>query len=56
MRARQEAIQAYRGRCVWCGCDHPTQLEIDHVDGGQGQGYAHRRDMAARGTTIAYAV
>jgi hypothetical protein len=46
MTAREAAIQAYGGRCVWCGCDDPTQLEIDHIDGGQGQGNAHRRDMA----------
>lgn len=54
MNARAEVIQAYGGRCAWCACDDLTQLEIDHLDGGQGQGNAHRRDMAARGTTIAY--
>jgi hypothetical protein len=54
MTAREEAIQAYGGACVWCGCDDSTQLEIDHLNGGQGQGNAHRRDMAARGTNINY--
>jgi hypothetical protein len=56
MTAREAAIQAYGGTCVWCGCDDPTQLEIDHIDGGQGQGNAHRGDMTARGTTLAYEV
>jgi predicted transcriptional regulator len=51
MNAREQAIQAYGGTCVWCGCDDPTQLEIDHIDGGQGQGNAHRRQI---GTKIEY--
>jgi hypothetical protein len=54
MNARAEAIMRLGGACAWCGCDDPTQLEIDHIDGGHGQGNAHRRNMTARGTTIAY--
>jgi hypothetical protein len=43
MNAREEALEHYGGqppRCAWCG--HTTDLEIDHIDGGQGQGNAHR--------------
>jgi predicted transcriptional regulator len=51
MNARQEALIAYGGKhpsCVWCGCDDPTQLELDHIAGGQGQGNAHRREIKGK--------
>jgi hypothetical protein len=53
---RLQALIAYSGTdpptCRWCGS--PDCLELDHIDGGKGQGTAHRRDMARRGTNINY--
>jgi hypothetical protein len=43
MNARQEAIRRLGGACVWCGCDDPTSLEIDHI--AQGTGNQHRREI-----------
>lgn len=56
MNARQACLRHYSGggepKCLWCGST--KDLEIDHISGGQGQGTAHRRDMASRGTNINY--
>jgi hypothetical protein len=39
---RKKVVAALGGRCVWCqATDKP--MEIDHIEGGQGQGNAHRK-------------
>jgi flagellar capping protein FliD len=46
MKARQAVMQYYGGHCCWCGS--AEDLELDHVDGGQGQGNAHRRAIRGK--------
>jgi predicted transcriptional regulator len=49
VNARERVLRAYGGNpphCSWC--QSTTNLEIDHVDGGQGQGNAHRKTLTKR--------
>jgi predicted transcriptional regulator len=48
MNARQACLNHYGGCCAWCGCQDVSQLEIDHIDGGQGQGNAHRQEIKGK--------
>jgi predicted DNA-binding protein len=49
MTARERVLAAYGGRCAYCGTAPPdVTLEIDHVQGGQGQGNAHRAAITTR--------
>jgi len=46
MTAREECLRHYGGCCAWCG--NTTGLELDHIDGGQGQGNAHRQAIKGK--------
>lgn len=47
MNARQKVIAGLGGKCSWCGSTSRV-LEIDHIDGGQGQGNAHRKAIGKK--------
>jgi hypothetical protein len=56
--ARVQLLQAYSPTpecvcCTWCRTT-AGPFEVDHIEGGHGQGNAHRRELAARGTKIHY--
>jgi predicted transcriptional regulator len=49
MNARQACLEHYGGRpprCAWCG--DTSDLELDHIAGGQGQGNAHRKEIKGK--------
>lgn len=50
MTARERVLEAYGGnppRCRWCGST-TRALELDHIEGGQGQGNRHRATLTKR--------
>jgi hypothetical protein len=44
-KIRQEAIEAYGGKCVRCGFSDARALQIDHIEGN---GCAHRKSLGGQ--------
>src|SRR2546425_1190726 len=49
MKARQEAISEYGGRCVCCGETESEFLTIDHIDGQHTEGFYKLRRNYRKG-------
>jgi len=37
LEIRTKVIQFFGGKCIYCGCDNPGALEINHKNGGGGK-------------------